>query len=141
MLSAVFDTVVFVRALINPRSVCGQVVTYAMTNRYRLILSRPIVVEIVEVLQRPEITRRFRRLESLDADRVLDILSRAEIVEPIELPAVSRDPNDDTFVATARAAKADYLVTQDQDLLVLGAYEGTRVVTCTEFLRRLENEA
>jgi predicted nucleic acid-binding protein len=34
--------------------------------------------------------------------------------------------------------KADYLVSGDQDLLVLGEYEGTRVVTPRQFLAILD---
>jgi predicted nucleic acid-binding protein len=52
--------------------------------------------------------------------------------------AVSRDPKDDVFLATAKAGHATYLVTEDNDLLVLGSYEGTRIVDAATFLRLLE---
>jgi uncharacterized protein len=52
-------------------------------------------------------------------------------------PQVSRDPNDDLIVATAIAAKADHLVTGDNDLLTLGEHQGVRIVTPRQFLDEL----
>lgn len=66
------------------------------------------------------------------------LVATAERVELIDTSRVSRDPNDDTFLATAKAAGADYLVTEDQDLLVLGRHEDVRIVTAATFLRALE---
>jgi putative PIN family toxin of toxin-antitoxin system len=40
-----------------------------------------------------------------------------------------RDPNDDMFLECAALAKADLLVAGDKDLLALGAFRGTRIVT------------
>jgi putative PIN family toxin of toxin-antitoxin system len=50
---------------------------------------------------------------------------------------VCRDPEDDAILATALAAQADLLVTGDEDLLVLGSYEGIPIVTPAECLVRL----
>ena len=137
MARVVFDTVVFVRALIDPFSFCGRVV-FAHYQDYSLVLSPPVATEIVEVIHRPELTAKLSTLMGLDIRRVLDIISGAQIVELGEIPAVSRDAKDDKFLATARAAAADYLVTEDQDLLVLDDYEGTRIVNCSSFLAILE---
>jgi putative PIN family toxin of toxin-antitoxin system len=134
----VFDTVVFVRALINPYGVRGRAVFLGGTTLYRLFLSRLILVEILEVLGRPELSRKFRRLAGLDISRVLDVLSLADVVEPVEIAVTSRDAKDDKFLATAKAARADFLVSEDHDLLVLEEFDGTRIVTCAEFLRILQ---
>lgn len=135
---AVFDTVVFVRALINPFGVWGRLI-FEHGHAYTLIVSPPVVEEILEVLHRPELTRRFRSLVGLDVGRVIEILDDAEAVELQDIPAVSRDPKDDKFLATAAAAQADFLVTEDNDLLVLDPYEGCRIVTAGSFLATLEH--
>lgn len=137
MLRIVLDTVVLVRSLLNPRSNCGRVV-FRHSRRYRLFLSRPVVVEILEVWQRPELTNRFESLPGRDLNRVIEIIGRAEVVGLAEIPPVSRDPADDKFLATAVAARADYLVTEDDDLLVLSEHHGVEIVTCQEFLGLLE---
>jgi uncharacterized protein len=51
-----------------------------------------------------------------------------------DLAGVVRDPNDDMIVACAVAAKADFLVSRDKDLLSLERYEGIRFVTPETFL-------
>jgi putative PIN family toxin of toxin-antitoxin system len=47
---------------------------------------------------------------------------------------VCRDPGDDMFLECAALARAELLVAGDKDLLSLGAYEGTRIVTPAEYL-------
>jgi putative PIN family toxin of toxin-antitoxin system len=133
----VFDTVVFVRALINPQGLWGRLV-FEQYQGYRLILSQPVVQEVLEVLHRPEVVRKLRSIQGMDLGRVLEILGQAEMVEVATIPTVSRDPKDDKFLATARAAAADYLVTEDQDLLVLQEYGGTKIVSASAFLAILE---
>lgn len=49
-----------------------------------------------------------------------------------ELAQVSRDPKDDYLIAYALVYRADYLVTGDDDLLVLGAIEQLRIVRPAE---------
>ncbi len=139
MLKVVFDTVVLVRALINPHSVCGRLV-FGYYARYRLFVSRAVVLEILEVLRRPELVSKFRALEGFDVTRAIELISQAEVVNVPAVPAVARDPKDDKFLATAAAASADYLVSEDQDLLVLRTYEETRIVDALTFLRILEQE-
>jgi predicted nucleic acid-binding protein len=74
----------------------------------------------------------------MDRDFVINRLGQADFVELPAIPAVSRDPKDDKFLATARAGRVDYLVTEDRDLLDLVEYEGTKIITTEEFLRVLE---
>ena len=136
MPTVVFDTVVFVRALIRPGSSCGRIV-FAHAERYQLVVSRQLVREYLDVLTRPELTRRFSTLATLDRTQVIDILAQAPVVDIGDVPMVSRDPKDDKFLATAAAAGAVYLVSEDQDLLTLGAYDGIAILTCAAFLRLL----
>jgi putative PIN family toxin of toxin-antitoxin system len=137
MLTVVFDTVVFVRALINPYSVWGRLVFWP-SGSYRLVLSPPILTEIVEVLARPELTRKFRRIAGLDHNRLIDILAESEVVEVGSIAAVSRDPKDDKFLATAKVAKALYVVSEDEYLLTLKEYQGIKIVPAVVFVRFLE---
>ena len=132
----IFDTVVFVRALLNPHSFWGRLV-FEHYHDYRLIVTPQIVREYVEVLQRPELTSRFTALKGIDVARVLEILQQAEVVMPQQEPQVSRDIKDNKFLAAAEAAKADYLVSEDRDLLDLDEHEDTRILPAYEFLRLL----
>ncbi len=140
MISAVLDTVVFVLSLINPYSVWGRIV-FEWDTQYRLVVSQPVLLEILEVLRRPELTRKYRGVATRDPATLLAILAGAEVAQVTAIPGVSRDPKDDKFLATAAAAHVDYLVTEDADLLVLKEYRSTRILTGGAFLRILENQA
>lgn len=137
MISVVFDTVVFVRSLINPHSRCGKVI-FSSNVSYRLFLSPPVLTEILEVLNRPELTKKFHRLREMNMTMVLNLLASADIVEIDPIQPVSHDVKDDKFLATAHGAKADYLVTEDNDLLVLKEYKGVKIITTETFLGILE---
>jgi uncharacterized protein len=139
VIRSVFGTVIFVRALINPHSLWGRLV-FAHYSRYRLFLSQATVLEVLEVIRRPELTRKFRSLKGMNVARIIEILSQAELVELSDVPALSRDAGDDKFLATCVAANADYLVTEDQDLLVLGEHEGTKIVDAVTFAQILDRE-
>lgn len=120
------------RGLINPRSRWGGLV-------FDSILSPQILAEYLETIARPEIVAKFRSLPE-HMRQVLDYLTLAEVVELSAIPAVSRDPKDDQFLATAAAGQADYLVTEDRDLLVLEQYEGIRIIPALAFLQLLRSE-
>ncbi|OGG31592.1 putative toxin-antitoxin system toxin component, PIN family [Candidatus Gottesmanbacteria bacterium RIFCSPLOWO2_02_FULL_38_8] len=137
MLGVVIDTVIFVRSLINPKSFCGKIVFFH-NKSYQLFISEPIVREIIEVLQRPELTRKFKTLKNMDFLRVLEILGQANVVQVFTIGQVSRDPKDNKFLATAIAAKARYLVTEDKDLLDLKEYQGIKIIDTNIFLLTLE---
>ena len=53
---------------------------------------------------------------------------------PDDVPAVSRDLKDDIFLATAVLSGAQYIVTEDKDLLVLNPYDGIHILNAVEFL-------
>ena len=58
--------------------------------------------------------------------------------DPIPLSkALSRDPDDHVFIATALAAGAEYVVTQDRDLLTLEKPFGVAMITPVQLVRRL----
>ena len=137
MIKAVFDTNVFLRALINPHSRCGRLLD-ELIDDYELVLSPAIVREVLEVLHRPRLRAKFPQIAELDVAHIIAIFEQAQVTEPPDVPPVCRDPDDDKFLACARAAQAKYLVTEDKDLLVLENYEGTRICQPAEFITLLD---
>jgi len=76
------------------------------------------------------------------AELVQDYERLAEIVEPEPLAApVSRDPDDDHVLACALAARAQLIVSRDQDLLVLHPYQGISILASAEALQYLDAKA
>lgn len=134
---AVFDTNVFLRALINPHSPCSRLLD-EFADDYELVLSPAIVREVLEVLHRPRLRAKFPQIAQLDIARIIALFEQARVVEPHKVPSISRDPHDDKFLACARSAGAEYLVTEDKDLLVLEEYGDIRICQPAEFVALLE---
>ena len=107
---------------------------------YRVVVSPQVVEEVLEVIQRPRLVRKYRGLARQNLRKVIRTLNEAEGVE-IDLaafPRVCRDAKDDIYLATAKTGDASYLVSEDEDLLVLGEYDGIRIVDADAFLRILD---
>lgn len=132
-LRVVIDAVGFVRSLINPRSAWGAVV-FEFADDYLLVVSDAIEAEILDVIERPDITRRFDALSDALKAMLPAMLALADRVTLGEIPKVCRDPNDDKVLATAIAGSANFIATQDNDLLDMGEYQGVRIVTGVELL-------
>lgn len=64
------------------------------------------------------------------------LLSKMELIAPHSEVHLSRDPDDDKFIACASDAKALYIVSGDKDLLVLKRYQGIEIITAKEFCER-----
>jgi putative PIN family toxin of toxin-antitoxin system len=135
----VFDTVILVRGLINPFSPCGRLV-FDHANAYRLVVSPPMVAEYHEVIFRPQLVHKYRTVAGRDHQAMLNLIARADVVQPEDMPPVSRDPTDDKFLAAAKFGLARFIVSEDADLLDIGHYDGITIISALAFLRYLESE-
>ena len=68
MLKVVFDTNVFVSALISPKGTVGSLFKFA--QKYKLIVSLPLLEEIVQVLTHPKISRKYE----IDPEMIQEML-------------------------------------------------------------------
>lgn len=136
----VFDTQIYLRAVINPNSGCGRLFS-EWTAYYVLYVADAIEAEIVEVLQRPKIRARFPQITDETIKAVKAILAKAEriVLTSSDIEPICRDPKDDIFLACAKMAGANYLVSEDNDLLVIGRHHNTQIVGIATFLTVLEN--
>ena len=130
-LRVVIDTNVFVSALAIEDSVPFRAVETAFASG-KILVSAEMLAELEDVLHRPKLQRYFA---ARDVEGVLERLQReGEFVTVEHSRRRSRDPKDDALLDLAVAGRADWLVTGDSDLLVLGAIGETRIVTPTVFL-------
>ena len=97
-----------------------------------LVFSKELLEEFLEVAQRPKF-QRFFSLQSVY--HLLEIIQRKAIfVEVISEVVVCRDYKDNFLLALAKDAKADFILTGDNDLLVLNPFEETSIITISTFL-------
>ena len=123
------DTNVLVAALVA-KGLCTEVVLHCIRQR-SLVSSARLLGELDRTLQRKfEVTPAVAKFLEL-------FRSDIRIVEPVVLAEpVCRDSDDDVVLATALAAGADLVLTGDQDLLVLRAYEGIAIMTPRQYLEQ-----
>jgi len=133
----VLDTTVFVRALLNRYSRSGRIV-FEHGDKFQLIVSRDTIAEAIGVLERPSIQINIRKHARPNLKLIFDILSDAEIIDVEQVEQVSRDPNDDMFIALAMAGNASYIVTEDKDLLVLNPLGSLQILNTESFINLFE---
>ncbi|OQY82260.1 MAG: putative toxin-antitoxin system toxin component, PIN family [Chloroflexi bacterium UTCFX4] len=134
------DTIVFVRALMNARSFSGRILS-EFAPHFTLLVSKETAQELLEVIRRPELTRKYKKLATIRIESVIELVAQAELVALAEIPQVVRDVKDDIFVATAQIGNASYLVTEDKDLLELTDEFDFEIVNTKRFIEILEAPA
>lgn len=134
----VVDTNILVRALIMPHGTGGPVLLRLRQAEYTLLYAQPLLEELIDVLNRPRIRRKYN-LSQDDIKTVVGlILLRGEAVEPERTITVCRDPKDNKFLEVAVAGQADVIVSGDEDLLVLNPFEEIPIVPPRTFLELLD---
>lgn len=139
MLSAVLDSVVLVSALLTSGGVTADMVRDARDGVFTCCLSDAILGETQRVLlDTPRLRQRYIYSDEDVQAFILSLREAAVIVRNLPpLSGIVRDPNDDMIIACASAASADYIVTRDQDLLSLRAYDSITMVTPEIFMETL----
>lgn len=137
---AVFDSTILVSAFLAPAGVSAALLQQARGGAFQLYLAEDIIDEVQHTLLEYE---RIRRRHPYSDEEVREFCAMLRVVAvPVRdlpgLTGVSRDPKDDVIIACALRARAQYLVTRDDDLLSLGTYRRIQMITpeaFSEFLR------
>lgn len=126
----VFDTNVLIAALIFPGGKGEQALERVVEEeRDRLLLSRAIVGELLEVL-----ARKFTRDREELARVAVFFAGVAEMIEPQMRFRVLADEPDNRILECAAAGDAALIVTGDKRMLALARYEGTAIVSLRSYL-------
>lgn len=137
MISAVLDTNVIASAVLIRDGIEDRVLRAWFAGQYRLVLSVPILEEVRRVLGYPRIRAR-RWMSAEETVQLIERLAESSVlVEGKQRLRICRDPADDKFVVAALEGEAGYIVTGDADLLDLGKYQDSEIVTPRRFLQIL----
>ena len=133
----VIDTSVLLRYLIKPSAATRELIENCwLEGQVQMVTAPELAAELADVLARDSMRKLIKPEEGhvlLEAiGRLADSLAA---LGPV--PAYTRDPKDDKFVACAIAGDASYLVTEDKDLLVLATLAGISMVTPYDFVNVL----
>lgn len=127
----VFDTNIFVSALVIPGSQAEKAVLKIIEGTDVLLLSKEILDELLSIL-----STKFSR-DKEEISRVAVILSEvAEWVETSEEINVLRDEPDNRILECAFSGDADIIVTGDKELLRLKRYKKTEIISLKKYLEK-----
>jgi putative PIN family toxin of toxin-antitoxin system len=128
-MKAVFDTNVLIAAFLT-EGICAKLLTRARRRDFDLILCDGILQEFKRVLKKKFTVSPHETSEALIilSTAAQDILGETDSIAP-----ACRDSDDDLILACVKDAVADYVVTGDEDLLVLKNYEGIGILNPREF--------
>jgi uncharacterized protein len=138
MIRAVVDTNILVRAVIKPTGSVGPVLQRLRRREYTLLISRATLDELVEVLNRPRLRKKYRLSERVLRATVRLIVLRSELIRPDRRITACRDPKDDKFLEVAVCGHAQVIASGDDDLLTLNPFDGIPIVTPDRFLVMFE---
>jgi len=125
----VFDANVLIAAFLT-EGLCSGMLIRARKQAFNLVLCDDIIREFEGIL-----IKKFK-LISTDISEISSIVSEAasEILHKLNhIPNIGRDPNDDMIIACAIDAAADYIVTGDEDLLILKKYKKSTIINPRNF--------
>jgi len=137
MIHAVADTNIAISGLLSSGTPAG-VLRLAYERRLTLWGCRESIAEFRRVIRYPRMEKRIAMLYrgviafEREYERLLNVVSIAGVAPGVLVPA---DRDDEVFIRTAVAARAQFIVTRDPDLLALKKYEAVAIVKPEDFMR------
>lgn len=124
-MKVVFDPNVLIATFVA-EGVCARLLRRTRKGQVSLITSPFILQEFQDTL-----SKKFSATRREIRDALQVVMDAVQItVQPSQaVTGVCRDPDDDRILECALAAQAEFLVTGDEDLLVLKKFKGIRIIT------------
>lgn len=152
---AVFDCVVLVQSLISEAGPAARTLELFEQSKFSIAVSRDILFEIREVLSRSTLRQSYPRLTDERVEQLIEVLLyRGKFFRQIRRHyEYVRDPFDEAYLNLAIEARADFLVTRDNDMLDLMKWEreearefqkrfrGLKIVDPVAFLKAIEGKS
>ena len=133
-LRTVLDTSTLIGCLLKPVSVPARALEAAV-QAGDMLASAETLQELETVLSREHLGR-WRSLE--ERAGFLGIYREACLllggIAPVQ---ACRDPKDDKFLALCQRGEGNVLVSSDRDLLDMGVFGNTQIMSAADFLQRL----
>lgn len=128
-MKVVFDTNIYVSAFLLPGSQADSALMRITEGPDRLIVSKAIVDELLDVL-----SRKFAKDANELARVAVFLADLADIVRPRSRIDVLQDEPDNRILECARTGRADAVVTGDKAMLRLRRFGEIRIISLQEYL-------
>lgn len=134
----VIDANIFVSALISPKGTPALVVSRWLEGGFDLLVSQPIVSEILRVTAYEKL-QKYKRLRDNRLKLVTLLSEQAIWSEPSEtLNVIADDETDNRYIECAVSGDGRYIVSGDLHLLGVGEYRGIRIVSPNDFIALMD---
>lgn len=127
----VIDTNVFISALLNPLGTPRKVIKIAV-NQFTILQSEVTYQELVTRISKKKFDKYLEKDDRLNF--LLSIKNKSLFVDISHETRVCSDLDDNKFLELAVSGMAQYIITGDNDLLILNTYEEIPIITPAEFL-------
>jgi putative PIN family toxin of toxin-antitoxin system len=105
------------------------------SDKYLVVFSDELFDEFLEVVHREKFVRYFK---DLNIKILVEIINeKALFVKVFSIVNVCRDVKDNFLLSLAIDGDVDYLITGDNDLLILKHYKKTSILTINDFISTL----
>ena len=125
----VFDTNIFISALVIPGSLAERAILKIIEGGDILVISKDIINEILSVL-----SSKFSRDKEALSHVAVTLSELGELVRPIKKLSIFKDDPDNRILECAIHGKADVLVTGDKEMLRLRDYKGIKIISLKEYI-------
>ena len=135
-MKVVIDTNVWVSYLIG--SLLLGLDERILSKEIKVVVSEEMLKELSEVSNRPKFKNIFTTKKIKELFSLLD--SYAIVVSPSKKVDACRDRKDNFLLEVALEEESDYLITGDEDLLVLNPFHGIKIIRPKDFEEILKND-
>ena len=104
-------------------------------DAYLPALSPYLEQEFIDTMRKPKVSRRVDITDALDFMR--EWKNFANFVTPRCKVTICRDHTDNEVLACALEASADFVISGDNDLLVLKVFHGIRIISPAAFVKNI----
>ena len=133
MIRAILDTNLWISYLISKR--LSEIDQLFERDDLRLLFSEELLDEFIEVAGRPKFRSYFPEEDVEQLLSLFDVFG--EIIDVTSKIDLCRDPKVNFLLALAKDGYADFLVTGDEDLLVIRQFETTKIISYSAFKETL----
>lgn len=125
----VFDTNIFISALVISGSQAEKAISRIIEGGDTLIISRAIIDEVLSVL-----SSKFSRDREAISHVAVYLSDLGEVVSPTKGIRILKDEPDNRILECALSGKVDAIVTGDKEMLNLREHQGVKIISLKAYL-------
>ena len=137
-ISVILDTSTYVSALLSKEGISAKIFEFIIKGELFNFYTEEIIAEVNDVLNREKFNLQKDKIEHF----ISLIKQNSFLVQQLENYKIikCRDPQDDKFLSLSSQIEANYLITWDDDLLVLKEINSTKIINPEKFNKILKSK-